>query len=125
MIALDTHYWIWYQFGDQRLTQAVASQINRKTILSAASIWEAMVLIEKGRIRSRLSAAETVHSWLTNSPMHVVPIDTKVAIASRTLSFNHADPADRFIAATAKLAGVPLATVDPFLKSLDWLETIS
>jgi PIN domain nuclease of toxin-antitoxin system len=125
VIALDTHFWIWFQFGDPRLTATVASQINRNTVLPAASILEAMVLIEKGRIKSRLTPEETVLHWLNASPMRVVPIDSKVAIASRTLKFKHADPADRFIAATAKLTGVPLATLDQRLIGLDWLETIS
>ena len=47
-----------------------------------------------------------------------------MAIAARTLTFNHEDPADRFIGATAHVLGVPLATADPKLHNLPWLKTI-
>jgi len=57
--------------------------------------------------------------------MRVIPIDTDIAILSRTLEFSHSDPADRYIAATAFKCGVPLATVDPRLQELTWLKTRS
>lgn len=77
-----------------------------------------MLLLERGRLRSGSSPEETVKEWLARYPLEVVPIDAEIAILSRTLPFEHEDPADRFIAATAFSRGVPLATSDARLLSL-------
>ncbi len=125
MIILDTHMWAWFHTGDSRLSDTVARQIGRETLLSAVSVWELHMLIERGRLTSGSSPAETVGAWLKTAPMRVIPVDQEIAILSRTLPFEHDDPADRFIAATAYRAGVPLATVDSRLTGLNWLKTVS
>ncbi len=125
MIVLDTHFWVWFHLGDGRLTESVASKIGRDTILSAASIWEVMYLIEKCRLSSDFTSEETVRRWLASSPMRVAPVDGEIAILSRTLEFVHDDPVDRFIAATAFLIKAPLATVDERLRRLPWLSTLA
>lgn len=124
MIALDTHFWVWFHTGDERLSKTVLQAIGRDTILSAASIWEVMLLMEKGRIQSEMTPEETVRQWLGAAPMTVVPIDKEIAVLSRTLAFSHDDLADRFIAATAHRAKAPLATIDARLSSLRWLKTM-
>ncbi len=121
VIALDTHFWVWFHVGDSRLTESVAREVGRETILSAACVWEVMVLVEKGRLSSGFSPEETVRKWLEAAPMRVVPIDSEIAILSRTLRFDHDDPADRFIAATAYQCKAPLATVDRRLRALKWI----
>ena len=40
------------------------------------------------------------------------PLTFDVALASRSISLPHEDPADRFIAASAKVYGLTLATAD-------------
>jgi len=125
VIVLDTHCWIWFQSGDSRLTPSIASRIGRDSILSVATIWETLLLVEKGRIRTGLPPEQTVRKWLAESPMRVIPIDTEIAILSRTLPFEHEDPADRYIAATAIANGSALATLDSRLLKLSWLKTIS
>ncbi len=124
MIALDTHFWIWFHLGDPRLTDNVTSRIGRDTVVSTATIWEATLLLEKGRIVSEYSPQTTVQRWLDAAPMRIVPIDREIVFLSRSLSFLHEDPADRFIAATAFSCNLPLATLDGRLRSLTWLKTI-
>jgi len=53
MIALDTDYWVWFHTGDDRLSAMVARAMGRDTIVSAASIWEVMVLIAMGQLKIR------------------------------------------------------------------------
>jgi PIN domain nuclease of toxin-antitoxin system len=81
--------------------------------LSSISIWEAILLREAGRIEMKGS----VQQWLSEArqkfPVHVIPIDERIAVESRFLpgSF-HQDPADRFIVATARIHDLCLATHD-------------
>lgn len=126
-MVLDTHTWVWFHGGDPRLTVATIDAIKMngpKTALSAATVWELALLIEKGRIDTGMSPGETVSAWLGRAPMRVIPIDAEIALLSRSLPFQHEDPADRFIAATAHRLGIPLATSDARLTALPWLKTI-
>ncbi len=118
MIALDTHFWVWFHLRDKRLTNTVAALIGRDTVISAASVWEVMNLLQKARISSTWPPEETIRKWLAAAPMRVVPVDGEIAILSRTLDFFHDDPADRFIAATAFRCKATLATVDTRLRGL-------
>lgn len=127
-MVLDTHMWIWFNVGDPRISSRVLTEIKHQgvaTELSAWSIWETMLLLQKGRLLSTMSPEKTIRTWLQASPMRVVPVDTDITILSRTLAFKHDDPADRIIAATAYKAAQPLATLDEKLTSLPWLVTIS
>ena len=56
-LLLDTHYWIWLQFGTrERLTGSVQKAIDEagasgNLLLSVMSIWELGLLEAKGRIQ--------------------------------------------------------------------------
>jgi len=52
-ILLDTHIWLWYSLGNPKLNQTLKSAIenpDNELWLSPVSIWEALLLAEKGRI---------------------------------------------------------------------------
>ena len=85
--------------------------------LSPISVWETLVLAEKGRIRLRPSPAEWVTATLRNAPMREATVTRDVALASRTVDVAHEDPADRFLAATAVVYGLTLVTADARLLS--------
>ena len=123
MILLDTHEWIWFVTSHPRLSPVVASRIDEAAI-SSVSIWEVALAVQKGRIESPNDAETTVREWLKRYPVTVIPLDAEIALLSRTLPFEHDDPADRFIAATAHRLGVPLATSDARLAALPWLKTL-
>ncbi|MFY9233598.1 MAG: PIN domain-containing protein [Fimbriimonadaceae bacterium] len=113
--------------GVRELPQTVleAAKANpTANVLSAYSLWEAHLLLEKGRIQAVASAEHTIRNWLSAYPFPVVPVDGEIALLARTLEFQHEDPADRFIAATAYQLGLPMATLDARLGSLPWLKVI-
>jgi PIN domain nuclease of toxin-antitoxin system len=102
------------------------SERARNIFVPSICFWETLTLLEKGRIRIAMSdpGRALVH-FMNIAGFKEAPLTAEIAILSRTLPFNHADPADRFIAATAKSLRLPLATLDAKLKNLAWLETIS
>jgi PIN domain nuclease of toxin-antitoxin system len=126
-ILLDTHILIWYIFDDPRLSQTLNTAIvnpENELWLSPISIWEILLLAEKGR----LSLHPNPLTWLDNGIQELgiteAPLNNAIAILSRQLACPHQDPADRFIAATAIYYNLYLATVDKNLINTPSLQII-
>ncbi|MGQ0648448.1 MAG: type II toxin-antitoxin system VapC family toxin [Gemmatimonadaceae bacterium] len=75
-------------------------------------MWEAIVLAERGRIRVELPVHEWVERMVRSIPRREAPLTHDIAIMSRRLALPHQDPADRFLAATARVLGLTLVTAD-------------
>jgi PIN domain nuclease of toxin-antitoxin system len=61
---------------------------------------------------------------LKNFPLHLADLNTE-ALSSLDLELPHRNPADRFLAATALVFDLTLATVDRRLVEANWLSTQS
>ena len=114
-LLLDTHIWIWSVLEPQRLTRRVAAQLDNsqnEIWLSPVSIWEAMLIHRKGRLK----VAEGFTTWLTRAltitSFHEAPFTFDVAQTLSTINLPHADPADLFLAGSAKAYGLTLVTSD-------------
>jgi PIN domain nuclease of toxin-antitoxin system len=114
-LLLDTHVWLWSLLDPSLLSpraQALLSDPKNEKWLSPVSVWESLVLAERGRIALRPSAEAWVRLQLASAPIRRAPFDHEVAIVSRALRLPHRDPADRFIAATARVHEMTLVTSD-------------
>ncbi|PZV02948.1 MAG: PIN domain nuclease [Leptolyngbya sp.] len=127
-LLLDTHIWLWYALGDAQLSdnlKVLIPQADTELWVSPISMWEVMILAEKGKITLSDEPAKWIQQSLDTLQVLEAPLTGKIAILSRQINLPHKDPADRFIAATALHYGLPLATVDTHLTAADWLPTIS
>jgi PIN domain nuclease of toxin-antitoxin system len=127
-LLLDTHIWLWYLLGDKRLStnlQTVIAEETTELWLSPISIWETLILAEKGRISLQPNAVAWIDLALQTLKILEAPLVYQIAILSRQIELPHQDPADRFIAATAVHYNLRLATVDSNLTGVSWLQTFS
>ncbi len=127
-LLLDTHVWIWSHLAPERLSKKAAAAMRstrHELWLSPVSIWELLLLAESGRIRVRGSAREWIEQALRNKPMQEAGLNHAVAIASRDVSIEHQDPADRFIAATAAVYDLTLVTADERLRAGSGYRTLA
>lgn len=123
---LDTHIWIWNLSGSESLPQRfreVLEDDEHEIWLSPISVWESIVLAEKRRLELLPNPVSWVRLALEKSPVKEAPINHAVATKSRELNLPHQDPADRFLAATALIFGLRLATMDKVLLEANWLPT--
>lgn len=126
-MVLDTHVWLWYLEANSNLRPDLKAAIlssSQDCLVSPISVWEVLLLHEKGRYSLGPSPEQRVRDMLNVPGIAVAEFSTEIAVLSRSLQFSHEDPADRFIAATAKAYGLPLATDDANLKTLKWLKTV-
>ena len=60
-LLLDTHIWLWGLLDPDRLTPSVRRALQapeNELWLSPISVWEALILVERGRLTVKGSAAE-------------------------------------------------------------------
>ncbi|WP_366053645.1 PIN domain-containing protein [Microcoleus sp. PH2017_34_RAT_O_A] len=89
------------------------------------SIWETLILAEKGQISLKPDPVTWVNLALKTLETHEAPMNHAIAILSREIALPHQDPGDRFIAATAIYYGLRLATVDAHLTGNSVVQTLS
>lgn len=114
-LLLDTHVWLWSLLEPEQLSSpardALAS-VENTLWLSPISTWEVLVLAEKGRLKLDMQGQEWLDQARRVAPMREASLSHEIARESRRLNLPHQDPADRFIAATAKVLGLTLMTAD-------------
>jgi PIN domain nuclease of toxin-antitoxin system len=126
MILLDTHVAIW-MIDDDRMLGAESRKIIRsaregnRLAISAISFWEIALLVSKDRLELRGEPSE-LRNDLSNSGVVELPLTGDIAIRAVELENLHADPADRFIAATAVAHDAMLMTADSRL--LRWRHSL-
>jgi PIN domain nuclease of toxin-antitoxin system len=117
VILIDTHPIIWFTLGESRLgaraREAIATGIEEETlVLSPISLWEASMLVRKGRVTFEVPLQEWVDTILENG-IRLAGISPEIAVdAGQLPSAIHGDPADRIIVATARTLRCPLLTSD-------------
>jgi len=101
-----------------RIGKRVAHELSNRSNelwISPVSVWEALALMQKGRIRM-----ENPFLWVQRAAeqMREAPLTNEIVRVGLALQLPHADPADRFLAGTAKVLNLTLVTADPKLIGL-------
>lgn len=126
-LLLDTHVLLWSLLDPAKLSMRTARALEgaENTLwLSPITSWEVMVLAEKGRIRLEAEPGTWLGRVFDRIPFAEAPLNHEVAILSRSIDLPHEDPADRFLAATAKVHELVLVTADKYLLRLAHLDTM-
>jgi PIN domain nuclease of toxin-antitoxin system len=125
---LDTHIWLWSLGEPDKLSRRVAKELDSRENelwLSPISIWEAFLLFRKKRIQISTDFASWLASSLSTLPVVEAPLTFEVAHTLATLSVAHDDPADLFLAATAKAFDLTLITADRNLLRTEGISVLS
>jgi PIN domain nuclease of toxin-antitoxin system len=114
-LLLDTHIFLWAFLEPKRLGPRLREALvkgDTEIYLSSITIWECLVLSDKGRIQLQPTPEEWLAQRLNKLRPHVAVLNFAVAMKSRSIELEHDDPADRFLAATAAVYDLYLATAD-------------
>jgi PIN domain nuclease of toxin-antitoxin system len=119
LLVLDTHVWLWAVEGatekmSQRAVEAVEEAGRRgRVAVSAISVWEVAMLEACGRISLSRPVEEWVRAALRAPGVRLLELTPEIAVESTRLPGGfHGDPADRILAASARVVGGALATRD-------------
>jgi PIN domain nuclease of toxin-antitoxin system len=122
VILLDTHVLLWLDRDDAQLGHQARKTIAQawercQVAVSVISFWEAAMLNRRGRIHLGLPPERWRADWLEAGLLEL-PLEGGIALQAVELDAFHADPADRFIAASAIWHRATLLTADQAI--LNW-----
>jgi PIN domain nuclease of toxin-antitoxin system len=126
-ILLDTQIWLWSFLEQRRIKKGLTAALEdpeNQLWLSPVSVWEALVLFQKGRIQIASDPATWIRQALAKGFVAEAALTHEIALHSRLIELPHEDPADRFIAATALVRGFALATSDKHLLRFRGIHTL-
>ena len=127
-LLLDTHIWLWSFLEPQRIksrVEKVLTNPSNELWLSPISVGELVVLLRKGRMELPQDIAAWVAMTIADLQLTEAPLTTDVALAMSSLNFSHGDPADHFLAATAKVFDLTLVTADENLLQLPGIKVLA
>ena len=119
MIVLDTSALVFWTLNRDRLSRTAAQAIADadRIVLSSISIWEIGIKVKKGQLSIPLSIQEFTNKLEQIDRLDILPVDVQTWLKNLELDWDHRDPADRTIVATASLHACPLVTSDSAIRA--------
>jgi PIN domain nuclease of toxin-antitoxin system len=114
-LLLDTHVWLWSILTPERLLPRVRRALRdrrNELWLSPVSTWELTVLCAKGRVVLNEDVSKWVLKAISAGSLREAPLTHEIALESSNIQMPHRDPADYFLAATARVLDLTLVTAD-------------
>lgn len=124
-LLLDTHIWLWSLSEPRRIGRGVLVRLkdqDNELWLSPMSTYEALTL----HYKHRFEIDGDLSDWLARATAGTreAPLTHEITLVARQLAM-HQDPADRILAATAKVLDLTLVTADARLLGLGAIRTMA
>ena len=128
MIVLDTHALLWWTLDPKRLSATASATIRemeeRGGFASSISIWELGTKVKRGKLELPIGVDELARRIERGAVVELLSVDTATWLRSLSLPWDHRDPADRIIVATALERQVPVLTKDEVIRSFPGVVSI-
>jgi PIN domain nuclease of toxin-antitoxin system len=114
MVVLDTSAVLYWTLDPERLSSAARRAIEDadRLVISSISVWEIGLKVKRGKLTIPLSISEYADRLERLDRLEILPVDMRTWLENLALNWEHRDPADRTIVATARLLGCPLIASD-------------
>ncbi|WP_137154087.1 type II toxin-antitoxin system VapC family toxin [Rhizobium sp. FKL33] len=111
---LDTHVWAWAINLDRRLPGNIAAIILDADIIyvSAISVYEICQKVRIGKWPEMEPFTDRLSELAVNQGGRIIDLNPSIARSAGLLDWDHRDPFDRMLAATALEMGLPILSAD-------------
>ncbi|NBC16018.1 MAG: PIN domain-containing protein [Bacteroidetes bacterium] len=114
-VVLDTHAFLWFIGGDDRLSERARNLIatlDNEVFLSVASLWEMAIKINVGKLRLPRPFGDLIPEQLIHNEIQVFHAELPHMTHYVDLPLHHRDPFDRMIIAQAQGNAMKVVTRD-------------
>ena len=117
-LLLDSHAFLWFILGDQRLSDRAQSAIaaaDADVLISPATLWEMTIKVRLGKYTRPGPFGPFMDTQLTSNRIRLLPIEVRHTALLASMPFHHRDPFDRLIVAQALAESIGVVSVDAML----------
>ncbi len=113
-LLLDTHAWVWSLMESHRLPPLAAKAIETATqvLVSPISFFEIAQKVRVGKWPEMAPYVAQLPALLAEQGSYVASFTPEIALLAGTLAWEHRDPFDRLLAATALQSQIALVSAD-------------
>lgn len=113
-ILLNTHAWIWSLTGDGRLPAPALAAITaaEAVYVSAVTFFEVGQKVRIGKWPEMEPWVERLPALLEEQGGHAALLTPEICLRAALMDWEHRDPFDRLIAATAAVMTLPILSAD-------------
>ena len=114
-ILLDTHAFLWFVEGSNKLSQTANSLLtdaNHELFLSIASVWEMQIKVSIGKLKLGASLSEIVANQREINDVQILVVGLEHIWQLDNLPLHHKDPFDRMLIAQAITENIPIMSID-------------
>lgn len=119
MVLLDTCALVWWALDPAKLSRKAASICERMEkdggFVSSIALWELGIKIKRRKLDIGMSVRTFCEKLRQTGVLEILPVDEKIWMANLELNWDHGDPVDRTIVATAQLMDLPILTKDSLI----------
>ncbi|MBS4028446.1 MAG: type II toxin-antitoxin system VapC family toxin [Ignavibacteriales bacterium] len=115
---IDSHAFLWYEFGSQQLPQRVVDIIDNEenvVFLSLASVWEIGIKVNIGKMKLIEPLNNFVRRQILEYDYRLMEISFEHIIEAVSFPLHHRDPFDRLLVAQCKIENLPVISNDTML----------
>jgi PIN domain nuclease of toxin-antitoxin system len=117
-LVLDTCALIWWTLDQQQLSDKVLAVLNEHEVYaSSISIWEVGVKVKNKKLDIGMNIKTYLDKLHEISTLKILPVTEEIWVSNLNLLWEHRDPADRTIVATAELTKSWIVTSDQMITS--------
>lgn len=121
-LLLDTHTFLWFAGGDERLSAPAKEAISDATnpaYVSTASVWEMAIKVNIGKLGLPGSLEELMREQVRENAFDILRSELPHYEAYVHLPLHHRDPFDRMIIAQGKVEGMRIVGKDAAFEQYD------
>jgi len=115
-VLVDTHIWAWTMIGGGRArlsrTAHTALDAIDEVVVSAVSFYEIAQKVRLGKWPEMEPLVDRLSDLLAEQGGRATPLTADIATAAGLMQWDHRDPFDRLLAATAIHLNLPLVSAD-------------
>lgn len=112
---LDTHAFLWFTAGDERLGGSAVDMIGNpenEVLLSVASLWEIAIKLGTGKLKLDFSFDALLEDKVVGNGFRLLLLEPSHLRSLLDLPLHHRDPFDRLLIAQAIAENLPILTED-------------
>jgi len=112
-LLLDTHAFLWWLAGDERLPHRARTAVQESTnvvFISAASAWEVATKVRIGKLPEALQLAQDISSHIASQGFKELAVTIEHGQRAGLLPGSHKDPFDRMLIAQAQSENMVLVS---------------